>query len=347
MIPHSRPSLGPKETAAAARVIRSGKIAQGLEVAGFETQASRLLGLKSAAAVSSGTKALELALRAMGAGPGHEVLIPSYVCSALWHAVRSAGAEPVLVDSEEGGVNACMKDAARRRTRRTRAVIVAHLFGEPADLAGAEKLGVPILEDCAQSVGARWRGRPLGSIGRACALSFYATKLLTCGEGGLIASSDARLVERARDLRDYDERVPDRERGNAKLTDIQAAIGRVQLSRLAGFLAARSRLALRYGRALRGLGLGLPGQSEGRVWYRYVVAVPGGRLGALADALERRGVTARRPVFRPLHLDVACRGKFPNAERAWAQRLSLPLYPSLSAAEQERVIAAVAAAKVL
>lgn len=343
MIPHSRPTVGPKEAAAAARVVRSGQLAQGPEVAKFENETARFLGLPAAAAVSSGTTALELALRAMGVGEGHEVLIPSYVCSALWHAVRRAGAEPVLVDSEEGGVNACMTDAARKRTRRTKAFIVPHLFGLPADLAGALSLGVPLLEDCAQALGASWRGRPLGSIGRACVLSFYATKLLTCGEGGMAASSDAKLVSRVRELREYDERPLDRERENAKLTDVQAAVGRVQLSRIKALLAERQRRAARYNDELRGLGLGLPSDAEGRVWYRYVVTVPGGRLAALAEQLERRGVAARRSVFRPLHLDLSGRGKFPNAERAWRESLSLPLFPDLSAPEQRRVIDSVRA----
>src|SRR5262249_42077106 len=159
--------------------------------------------------------ALELALSAMGVGAGHEVLIPAFACSALLHAVRATGAQPVLVDSEQERDHADMKDAARKRTRRTKAMIVVHNFGLPADVEGAGRLGVPLLEDLAGSLGGKAGGRRLGSFGEACILSLYATKLLTAaGEGGMVLSSDRRLVDRARDLREYDEKPADRPRQN-------------------------------------------------------------------------------------------------------------------------------------
>ncbi len=335
-IPHSKPAVGLAEAAAAARVARGGQLAQGPEVAAFEAEAARKFGFRGAAAVSSGTAALELSLRALGVGPGHEVLIPTYVCAAPWHAVRRCGAEPVLVDCEEGGANMCLKDAARKRTRRSRAVVAAGLFGVPIDLKDAAALGLPVVDDRAQSAGAASPG-PKPDV---CVLSFYANKLIAAGEGGMALSADVGILERLRDLRECDERRPDKVRQNAKLTDLQAAVGRVQLRRLPELLAARERLARAYDEAFKDLYVELPPRVPGRVHYRYVLGVPGGRLDRLIARLERAGVAARRPVWRPLHWDVPCRGPFPHAECAWKTLLSVPLYPGLSRRDQARVVRA-------
>lgn len=340
LVPHSRPAIGLEERRAVERVLRSGWIAQGPQVRRFEDEAAAFLGLKGGVALSSGTQALELVLRAMGVEPGHEVLIPSYACSALWHAVKNAGAEPVLLDCEPEGFNPSMQDAARKRTRRTKAVILPHLFGEPADLGRARRLGLPIVEDCAQALGARWNDRLAGGWGRACVLSFYATKLAVSGEGGMVLSGDRKLLERVRELREYDEKIPRRPMKNAKMTDLQAAMGRVQLGRLPAFLSARRRLASGYARALEGSGLRLPEATAGRVWFRYVVRAAPRLVLRLLARLEGKGIMVRRPVHRPLHWDVPCRGEFSGAERAWRESLSLPLYPSLTPREQRRVVQA-------
>ena len=146
----------------------------------------------------------------------------------------------------------------------------------------------------------------------------------------MIVSSSAEVLKRARELREF-----------SKMTDMQAAMGRVQLRRLPGFLARRGVLAARYDRALIGLNIDLPHRDEGRIYQRYVIRVPGANLDALIKALERHGVAARRPVYRPLHQDVPCRGAFPQAQAAWQSCLSLPLYPALTDREQAKVIAAV------
>ncbi len=344
IIPHSRPTLGRAEAAAASRVLLSGQVAQGPEIASFEREAADFLGLRAAAAVSTGTTALELSLDALGVGAGHEVLIPDYSCSALLHAVRRTGAEPVLVDCEDGGDNADMRDAARKRTRRTKAIILVHLFGETADIAGARALGVPLIEDCAQALGGRFHGKPLGSFGEACVLSFYATKMITTGgEGGMVVSSHQGLVERIRDLREYDEKPASTPRRNAKLTDLQAAVGRVQLGRLDSFLRLRAKIAAAYDEAFRGLDVLIPRDPEESAHFRYVLRLNAGRRDAVARRLLRLGVSARVPIFRPLHHDMGG-GRFPQAERAWKESLSIPLYPSLSPSDQAKVIAAVRSA---
>ena len=195
---------------------------------------------------------------------------------------------------------------------------MVHAFGLAADVDAFLALGVPVVEDCAQALGAEAGGRPVGARGAAAVGSFYATKLLTTGEGGAVAGPAGR-VARARDARDYDEREDLRPRFNYKMTDLQAALGRAQLRRLDAFLARRRAIAARYRAALDR------------------------PLAPVLDRLERRGVAARRPVFRPIHRALGLDG-YPEAERLWARCLSLPCYPRLSDAEVDAVAAALAEA---
>ncbi len=336
-IPHSRPTLGPAEARALAQVVRSGQLAQGPLVERFERAMARRLGLGHAAAVSSGTAALHLALLALDVGPGDEVLLPSLVCSAPLHAILAAGASPRLVDCDPATGNVDPAAARRAVGRRTKAIIVPHAFGLPADLANLCALGPPVIEDCAQALGAAYRGRPAGSIGDVCVLSFYATKVLATGEGGMVLSRRRRLVERVRDLRGYDERETFRPRFNYKLTDVAAALGLCQLARLDQFLARRRALAAAYDRALAGTPLGLPPRPADRthMFHRYVVQA-GRRAAPILAALGARGIAARRPIFRPLHAYLRLPG-FPGAGEAWRGMVSLPIYPTLTRAEAARV----------
>src|SRR5437764_1320783 len=219
MIPHSRPSITDDDAERVARVVRSGQLAQGPEVAALERELAARLGVQDAAAVASGSAALELALGALGVGAGDEVLIASYVCDALYHAVRRVGATPVLVDADAATLSLSAKDALARRTSRTRAVIVPHAFGLAADLEPFQALEVPVIEDCAQALGAELDdGRLAGSRGALAVCSFYATKMIAAGEGGAVAGP-AALIARVREARDYDERATLAPRTNAKLTD--------------------------------------------------------------------------------------------------------------------------------
>jgi dTDP-4-amino-4,6-dideoxygalactose transaminase len=326
-----------------ARVVRGGQLAQGPEVAGLERELAQRLGVAAAAAVSSGSAALELALRALDVGAGHEVIIPTYACDALYHAVARCGATPVLADADPETLGLSAADAARRRTARTRAIVVVHPFGLAVDLADFRGLGVALVEDCAQTLGATLDGHPVGAGGGPAVCSFYATKLLTTGEGGAVAGP-AALVARARDARDYDERAELAPRFNYKMTDMQAALGRGQLARLDAFIARRRALAARYRAALaRAPRCRVPRDADERhVYHRFVVAVDRPLDPVLAH-LERRGVAARRPVFRPIHRALGLSG-YPNAERLWAECLSLPCYPLLTDAEADTVAAALAEA---
>lgn len=326
---------------AVARVVQSGALAQGAQVAAFEAEVGAILGLPAGVAVSSGTAALHLALLGLGIGPGDEVILPSYVCVAPLHAVEYVGATPRLVDADPATYNLDPADVRRRLTRRTRAIIVPHQFGLPADLDPLLELGVPLIEDCAQAIGARYRGRPVGGFGAVSIVSFYATKLLTTGEGGMLLSRDRRLLARLRDRREYDERRRPAVRFNYKLTDFQAALGRSQLRRLPAMLARRSAIADRYRRAWRDLSVRLPAPDGRRThtYHRFVLTVPGSARTA-ARRLSRLRVTARPPVFQPIHVTLKLDG-FPGATHAFRHALSVPLYPALTVREESRVIRAV------
>jgi perosamine synthetase len=289
--------------------------------------------------VGSGTAALHLALLALGVGPGDEVIMPSYVCTALLNAVHYTGADPVIADIDSLTLNMDPEDTRRRITPRTRAIIVPHMFGMPARMEQFCRFDVPVIEDCAQSLGSNYRGKPLGSFGAAAIFSFYATKVITSGEGGMVISRSKKLIDRVVDLRQYDNRPRYEMRFNYKMTDISAAIGSSQLSSLPGFIQTRRRLAKKYRQAFASLGLGMPPAHPGHIYYRFVLDV-GAEIEAWIKTLHEKGIACARPVYRPLHRYLHLEG-FDASETAWDRSLSIPIYPSLSEVETDRVIAAI------
>jgi len=323
-ISHSKPTIGAEETAAVQRVLESGHLAQGREVAAFEEECAALVGRKHGVAVNSGTAALHLALVGMGVASGDTVAIPSYACAALAQAVAWQGATPVLCD-----IGADNNLDPERVPDSVLGVIVPHLFGARARLPRNPS----VVEDLAHSIG--------GSTGNASILaivSFYATKMMTTGEGGMLLTDDQGLAELARDLRDYDNRDDFQVRRAYKLTDFQAAMGRVQLKRLPEFIDRRGALAQAYDEGLAGLPLERPRLND-HVHFRYVIATP--EREALSAWLAERGIGASRPVYRPAHHTLG--GDCPRSERAHDENLSLPLYPSLTTAEASSVIKSIIA----
>ena len=244
---------------AIATVVRSGQLCLGACVQQFERGMAAFVGVSGGVAVSSGTAALELALRALGVGPGDEVILPSYVCAAPWLATVRVGAEPRVVDIDPTTYAIDPGRASKLLSARTKAIIVPHPFGLPADLTKLQTLGIPLIEDCAQTLGATEAGRPVGSVGVMAICSFYATKLLCVGEGGMVLSQDSALLEKCRALRDYDEAPSlDAAAYNYKMTDVQAALGLSQLARFRSFLDRRATIASAYQAALARTGLVLP-----------------------------------------------------------------------------------------
>jgi perosamine synthetase len=345
LIPHSRSTIGQDDIKAVASVLKSGLIAQGEEVFRFETIFSRYHGTKGGAAVSSGTAALHLSLLALGVGKGDSVIVPDYACIAPYNAVRYTGALPILADTVKDGWS---MDAEwvedyliNSKKQNIKAIVVAHLFGRPADMDAflyiSRKYSVPIIEDCALSLGSEYKGKKVGSLGHVSVFSFYATKIITAGEGGMIISDSKEVLQRARDLREYDEKKDPRLRFNCKMTDIQAALGRSQLKKLPGFIKLRRRIAKHYLEGLRDLPLFLPERSMHTkdMYYRFVVRMK--NADKFISDMRVKGIVCRRPVFMPVHRIVK-QDSLPNAGKIWKEAVSLPIYPLLKEDDVNRII---------
>jgi perosamine synthetase len=337
VIPHSKVVLDEEDCAAVAAVLRSGHLSQGKHVLSLEEKVSTFIGVAHTAAVSSGTAALHLSLLALEIGEGDEVIIPSYVCTALLNAIRYVRAMPVLVDIDPDTYNITVENITKARSKKTRAIIVPHMFGLPADIEPIISLGIPVIEDCAQSIGAYSGGRYAGSFGTLSVFSFYATKMLGAGEGGVVASNDPGLIDTVRDLRDYDEKETYAVRYNYKMTDILAALCEIRLQKLPLCIDRRKEIAGIYDVGLSDLELRIPIVPERRdhVFYRYSIEVEDSIR--FMDEMDKRGVICRRPVFKPIHRYLQLPG-FPNTESAWEKAVSIPIYPALEQDEAAFII---------
>ncbi|MBL8014434.1 MAG: DegT/DnrJ/EryC1/StrS family aminotransferase [Candidatus Omnitrophica bacterium] len=337
-IPHSRPTISSRDHKSVQKVLLSSFIAQGRELCEFERKFSQYVDVKDAVAVSSGTAALHLALAALDIKQDDEVIIPSYVCTALLNACLYVGARPRLADVNPEDGNICAADVKKRLTRRTKAIIVPHMFGLPADLKPLLKLGVPIIEDCAQAIGAEYNGKKVGSWGIISICSFYATKVLTTGEGGMLLSNHRKYLDRARDLRSYDHCLSYQVRFNYKMTNIQAALGLSQLQQLPHFIKRRQLIAGRYNQAFKDLNFRVPPVFPGRehIFYRYVIRMKS-PAAKMMSRLRKNGVDASSPVFKPVHVYLKQRG-FPVTEDLMAKTISLPIYPTLAENQIQKII---------
>lgn len=346
MIEHNHPIIGDAEREAVDRVLASGHIAQGPEVEAFEAEFALAVGAAHAVAVSNGTTALEIGLQSLGIGPGDEVIVPSLTFIATANAVRRVGATPVFADIDPKTYCISPDTVAPLVRRATRAVLLVHLYGHPADMDGfqslAENTGIEIYEDAAQGIGASWRGQPVGSFGRFGTFSLYATKNVTTGEGGMITTSDPEVADLARSLRAHESRTV---RGrlqvasNSRMTDIEAAIGRVQLRRLAEIQATRTNLAAEYDRRLIGTTTPYTAPEAVHGWHQYTVRVP--NREAVVKRAAQSGVGTGIYYSVPVHLtETYLHGatSLPETEAASAEVLSLPVRPDLTADEQSAVI---------
>ncbi len=345
--------------AAIRRVLDSGTYVLGQEVKAFETEFARYLGLGNGVAVASGTDAIELCLRALGIGPGDAVFTVSHTAVATVAAIERSGAYPVLVDVEPDTYTldpARLQESLERISLpsgiRARAVIPVHLYGHPADMPAivdiADRSGLVIVEDCAQSTGALLHGRMTGTWGHASAFSFYPTKNLgALGDGGLIATDDPNLAARARELRQYgwrERHVSSIPGVNSRLDELQAAILRTKLPHLSAENGRRREIAGRYSDRLVSRSLTLPVTRPGvlHVFHQYVVRMP--NRERLVNRLRRAGVGVAIHYPVPVHQQPAYAGRVATpatvevTERIAGQVLSLPMYPELNNAAIERVV---------
>jgi dTDP-4-amino-4,6-dideoxygalactose transaminase len=341
--------------AAVARVLERGWFILGEEVARFEEEFARWLGVAHVVACANGTEAIALALQAAGAKPGDEVLVPANTCGPTLAGVRLSGASPRLCDVDPDTLTLDAARAEAAWTPAVRFVLPVHLYGGVADSSGlrdlAAKRGALVVEDCAQSHGASAGGKMTGGLGATAAFSFYPTKNLGAyGDGGAVATGDASAADRLRQLRQYGWSRRDyaqREGWNSRLDEIQAAILRAKLPALSGENARRREIAGRYDAAFGVLPLRLLRVREGTVPSRHLYPVRVERRDAFQAHLSERGVETRIHYPVPLHLQPAYaflghrRGDFPVSESACDSVVSLPIYPTLADAQVEAVIAAV------
>ncbi len=348
----ARPMIGDEEREAVDRVLLSGSISQGPEVAAFEEEFAARVEDRLCVAVNSGTSALHLALLAIGIGPGDEVIVPSFTFAATANAVRLTGAEPVFADIELDTFCLDPEAAEAAVTPRTAAVLPVHLYGHPADASAfaalAARHGLALVEDAAQAHAATVDGTPVGALGDVAAFSFYPTKNMTTGEGGMITFSDPAAARTARLLRSQGmERMYENEivGFNLRMTDLAAAIGRVQLRRLDGFTDIRRCHAVWLDEGLAGSDVRVPAVRAGctHVFHQYTVLSD--ERDALAMRCDAAEVEARVYYPIPVHeLPAFSRVvDLPNTRRAANEVLSLPVGPHLDAADIDRVIEAVTA----
>ncbi len=356
------------------RVLASGQLILGEELAAFEQEIAAHLGAAHAIGVSSGTDALLTSLLALGVGPGDEVIAPAYSFFATAGAIVRTGATPVFVDIDLRDFMSPARSIGARIGARTRAIVVVHLFGQPAELDPLAELaadaGVPIVEDAAQAIGARLGDHAVGTVGALGAFSFFPTKnLAALGDGGLVTTNDPALAERIRALRVHGAREKHRHEivgGNFRLDALQAAFLRVRLPLLASKTARRAQIAARYVDRLRSCGLGAPNEGQPipsddvvllprvvrgeHVFNQFVIRVAAARRAAVRTELLGRDIETavyypetlpRQPALAALP---DAQGSFPNAERAAAESLALPIDPGLDSDELDRVVDALATA---
>jgi dTDP-3-amino-3,4,6-trideoxy-alpha-D-glucose transaminase len=344
-----RAALREEIRAAIDRVIDAERFILGPEVAAFEQELAGYCGASQAIGVGNGTDAITIALRAIGVGPGDEVVVPSFTFYASAEAIVPTGATPVFCDIEPETYCLTAETVRAALTPRTKAVIAVHLFGNIAPVAEIAALGVPVLEDAAQALGSDSAGGRPGGLGVAATFSFYPSKNLPAfGDGGAIVTSDEAIAERARILRFHGSRdkVDYEQLGyNSRLDELQAAILRVQLPHLEDWAAGRREAARHYEQAGLGEVVGLPRATPGSspAWHLYVVSHP--QVERLEGALTAAGIGCKAYYRTPVHRQAPMRAwgagvELPATEQAARTHLAIPMSSVLSRAQAEEVLAA-------
>ncbi|GAB2607688.1 DegT/DnrJ/EryC1/StrS family aminotransferase [Pseudactinotalea suaedae] len=354
LIPAAKPIIGDDERAAVDRVMRSGMIAQGPEVAAFEKEfGEQLAGGRESVAVNSGTAGLHLGLLAAGIGPGDEVIVPSFTFAATGNSVALTGATPVFADIEPDQFCLDVESVRASITDRTKAIMPVHLYGHPADMAGLSALaaehGLQIFEDAAQAHGAELGGQQVGTFGDFAMFSLYPTKNMTSGEGGMVSCANGDIARQVRLLRNQgmERQYANEVIGfNARMTDIHAAIGRVQLGKVGGWTADRQRNAAFLDANLEGVVVPPVAEGATHVYHQYTIRVVEDRDRVVKALREEHGIGSGVYYPIPNHrleslAPFAPGLDLPETERAAREVISLPVHPSLTQEHLDRIVTAV------
>ena len=350
LIPAAKPLIGDEERAAVDRVLQSGMLAQGPEVAAFENEFSRIVAGRQCVAVNSGTSGLHLALIAAGIKKGDEVIVPSFTFAATANSVALTGATPVFVDIDPRTftINPIAIEAAI--TPRTRAIQLVHLYGQPAAMKDIMAISVRynllVIEDAAQAHLASFDGTPVGAFGIAGIFSFYPTKNMTSGEGGMITTASDEVARQSRLLRNQgmEKRYANEIVGfNTRMTDIHAAIGRVQLTKLAGWTEKRRSNAKFLDENLNGVVVPYVAPGAFHVYHQYTIRVVGHDRDAFAAEMTKCGVGNGVYYPTPVHELPSFRHTFdlPDTTRMTKEVLSIPVHPSLSTEDLETIVSVI------
>jgi len=357
-IPMSAPDITEEDVQAVTEVVRSGRLALGPKTEEFESLIAQYVGTKYAVAVSSGTAALHLIVKALGLGPGDEVLVPSFTFVASANVILYEGATPVFVDIEPDTYNLDPEDLERKVTPRTKAVMVVDVFGHPAEwdeiLRISEKHGLKVIDDSCEALGAEYKGRKLGQFGDAAAFAFYPNKQMTTGEGGIIVTDDPEIARLCRSMRNQGRGEMgswlehERLGYNYRMTEMSAALGVSQLKRIETLLAKRERVARMYTERLAGLDWVRPPMVRPYVrmsWFVYVVTLAEGLdRDPVMEALAEEGIPTRG-YFSPVHLQPYIRerlgtkeGMLPVTESVAKRTIALPFHSNLTEDEVDLVL---------
>lgn len=320
---HSSPSINEQDIKAVMSVLKSGMIAKGQYVAEFEKALGTYIGVNQCKATCSGTSALYWTLKILGIGSGDEVILPTYVCHDVMEAILEVGALPMLCDIDNNWIMTT-RTVSSYITKRTKAIIIVHIFGIPVDVEPFREFNVPIIEDCCQALGSENRGQKVGSHGDFCFFSFQATKSCTTGEGGAIASKSFA--------------IPDRFSNYSRMSDLQAVLGLSQLRQYDKMLKKRAIIAKKYKEALGERNQVSPSNSS---YYRFPIKHNGDFI-LLQNEFEKKGIHIRKGVDLLLHRKLKLADiNYPNAVETYNYTISIPIYPALKENEIKIIIKAI------
>lgn len=347
LIPAAQPIIGEEEKAAVKSVLDSGLLAQGPEVAYFESEFSRFVEGRHCIAVNSGTSGLHLAMLAAGIGPGDEVILPSFTFAATANSVTLTGAKPIFVDIDPFTFNISPTAIESAISSRTRAIQPVHLYGQPAAMNEIVKIAMKykllIFEDAAQAHLAGLNGKPVGTFGTAATFSFYPTKNMTAGEGGMITTSSDQVARTCRLLRNQGMEVRYKNEiigFNTRMTDIHAAIGRVQLKKLTNWTNIRRRNAEFFNNNLKGVVTPFVAEGAFHVYHQYTIRIQDHKRDEFSEEMTKRGVGSGVYYPTPVHRLPSFDLKFdlPETSRVCREVLSIPVHPSLTELQLEKIV---------